>query len=382
MNYYQLKSLNVNEDNKNYWDTGDKIGLEGKLSSLISVIKYSSLSIDRYSTIHDLCCDVWENIFEYFDITDLFFTFASVTFPSDQVLFNASNRFFLRGLTVNAHTKNLLERFPINRVVSITLYEGCSHQVIERCLELRSLKLIGTVGWVKIVAKNISHTNMKLDQLTVVTSMIRSLPELIMNVLSIPSLRRLEIHADEIGKNVQVSSLPVIDSKIEQFIIDSGCVVNWNDLSSNLPELTSIRLLNIGLIDRYQKSISSFAFQKVHTVNLRLLETSFNWIIQLVAGMPCLTKLKLSGLVNADGFVVNQRWISIFESSATLLRIFVDIFLAQNEELYDREKFHAPLKVLNLSLIADDDDDSDCALYSENINRWCYLKGTISRPSS
>ena len=99
--------------------------------------------IEKSSTIHDLCSDIWAQIFEYFEIMDLFTTFASITDAVDQVLFNENNRFLLRGLVLDAGVKDVPESIPFNRVISLTLNETTSLEILQHCWELRSLKLIG-----------------------------------------------------------------------------------------------------------------------------------------------------------------------------------------------------------------------------------------------
>ncbi|CAF4774178.1 unnamed protein product [Rotaria socialis] len=119
-------------------------------------------------------------------------------------------------------------------------------------------------------------------------------------------------------------------------------------------------------------------FQNLRTLSLGLLEVSFNWIVQLLTTTPCLVKLKLTGLVDADGFVVNQKWIRLLESAQTLVRIFVNVFLELDDEFYHCEKIQAPLCALNLSLICNG-DDNDCNLYYGTVNRWWSLRGMITR---
>ncbi|CAF4206782.1 unnamed protein product, partial [Rotaria magnacalcarata] len=262
-------------------------------------------------------------------------TFESITVTVDQLLFSANNRYFLRGLTLDIDVGNLPKQIPLNRIVSLTLHESFCIKVIENCLELRSLKLIGVIKWVSCTINSISRANTKLNQITVVTPTIRSLTELFTSILSITSLRRLEILTDEVAESFKFCILPAPLSKIEQFLLDSGSTINWNDLSQILPDLSSIRFLSVNLIDRNQKLIPSFIFQNLRTLSLGLLEVSFNWIIQLVATTPCLIKLKLTGLVDAD---------------------------EQSKELYHCEKIQAPLCALNLNLVCNG-DDNDCNLY-------------------
>ncbi|CAF5120853.1 unnamed protein product [Rotaria magnacalcarata] len=347
-------------------------------SRLYDAAKINKELAGKSSTIHDLCPDIWAQIFVYFEIMDLFTTFGSITDAVDQVLFNENSRFLLRGLILDASVKDVPESIPFNRVISLTLNETTSLGVLQDCCELRSLKIIGENEWIRWIIRNIRQRNTKLNQLTVVTPKIESISELLMPILSISSLHRLEIHTDEIVETTKVSTLATIPSYIEQFIFNSGSTINWNEFSLTLPEFTRIRLLSISSIDRNQKSVPSFIFQNLRTLSLGLLEVSFNWIIQLLATTPCLVKLKLAGLVDADGFVVNQRWIRLFESAQTLVRIFVNVSLELDNESYHCEKIQAPLCALNLSLICNG-DDNDCNVYYGTVNRWWSLRGMITR---
>ena len=125
----------------------------------------------------------------------------------------------------------------------------------------------------------------------------------------------------------------------------------------------------------------SCIFPSIHTPSLGLPEASFSWIIQLVTIIPFLVKLKLTGLVDSDGFVTNQSWSCLFESSPNLLRIFVSVSLEQGEESYQCNQIQTPLRALNLSLKSDGTDD-DCDSYYGKINRWWTLKGVIIKQSS
>ncbi|CAF4802180.1 unnamed protein product [Rotaria socialis] len=176
-----------------------------------------------------------------------------------------------------------------------------------------------------------------------------SLEELFTSILSITSLCRLIILTSELGESSKFCFLPTVSSKIEQFLLDSGSTINWNDLSQMLPDLSSIRFLSVSLIDRNQKLIPSFIFQNLRALSLGLLEVSFHWIVQLVATTPCLIKLKPTGLVDAD---------------------------EQSKKLYHCEKAQVPLCALNLNLVCNG-DDNDCNLYYGEVNQWWNLRGMV-----
>ena len=188
-----------------------------------------------------MCSDVWEQIFEYFEIVDLFTTFTSIIVAADQVLYNENHQFVFHGLTLDATIKEIPEWISVNRVVSMTLHETALFNVLEHCLELRSLKLIGEIDWIRWIIKNIPQRNTKLNQLTIVTATIKSLSELLIPILSIPSLRRLEIHTDTMTESAKVSALAKIPNEIEQFIFDSGSTIDWNEFLQALPDFFYIR---------------------------------------------------------------------------------------------------------------------------------------------
>ncbi|CAM4814230.1 unnamed protein product [Rotaria magnacalcarata] len=363
MDHYQSKTFQTEMDYRSYDKT-----------------KVNSRFTEKFSTIHDLCCDIWEQIFEYFEVIDLFMTLGSITMAADQVLFNDNNGYFLRGLTLGVAVTYLPERIPLYRIISLTLHENVDLKIIEHCSELRSLKLIGENEWITYVVKTTAPINSKLIQLTIITPIIRSLPKLLTSIVSIPSLRRLEIHTDDLTESSRDCTFASVPLEIEQFVLNSSSIMDWNNLLCMLSKFFRTRLLNISLIDCNHKSIPSFIFYNLRNITIGLLEVSFDWIIQLVATIPCLVKLKLTGLVEKDGYVVDQKWISLFESAPLLTRIFVNVSLQQVGESYHCENIQAPLCALNLKLVCNDGDD--CYLYDGQIHLWWSLRGVIIKQYS
>ncbi|CAF1464808.1 unnamed protein product [Adineta steineri] len=336
---------------------------------------------ENISTIHDLCCDVWHQIFNYFKMMNLFKTFASITVASDQVLLNANNHFLFRGLTLHVATRNLPEQIYFNRINSLTLHETAYLTIIEHCSALRSLKLVGTTEWITSIIRTIIQRSIKLEQFTVNIDRVASLSELLKSILSILSLRRVEVWADELAEIGKLCTVAVIPSKVEQFIMSTCSTVEWNDLFHMSPYFVNIRLLSIGSISNNQKSMPSFICHNLHTLSLELHEVSFNWIAQLVATIPCLKKLELYGLVDDEGFIINQGWTHLFKSTPTLVRIFVSLSVEQGRESYQSEKIQAILRIFNLNLTCND-DENDYYLSHGNVHRWWNLRGTISRQQS
>ena len=338
------------------------------------------LSIETSTSIHDVCSDIWQIIFQYFDTTELFTTLAHLTVTADQVLFNENEHFYLRGLVINEHLEDLPMEIILNRAISLTLYDSCCLDIIEQCSKLRSLRLFGSIEWITSLIWKVISQSIKLEQLIIVISGITSLPELLAPILSIFSLRRLEICADDFKDSCRICDSNITSNNIEQFILRSSSTPNCADLLFFSFHLMKIQLLNISLITKNKSTIPSFNFRNLRTLVLGLLEVSFDWIVQVVATIPCLVKLKLNGLVNEEGFVVNERWIDLFESAHILARIFVDLSLEQGDQFYHCEKVQKRLRVFNLQLQCDDDNDQDCYQYYGRAYRWWSLKGIIIRP--
>ena len=223
------------------------------------------------------------------------------------MLYNDNYRVLLCGLTLDASAKEIPKQIPLKRVMSLTIYETASFKTPGYCLELRSLKVIGGNEWITSIIRNILQTHTKLHQLLVITPTIKSLSEILTPILSISSLRRLEIRTEEITETVEVGTLATTTGNLEQFILDCSSTMDWKQLSYVCPHLVRIRYLSISFIHDHQKLIPSLFLPNLRAFVAELLEVPFDCIIKLVATMSSLVKLKITGLVDADGFVVNQR---------------------------------------------------------------------------
>ncbi|CAF1314398.1 unnamed protein product [Adineta ricciae] len=359
MNYCRLEYLLANRKDENCGTTQYSIKARGKVT-----------------TVHHLCSDIWQRISEYFEVKELFNIFAHITSEADQILFGTSNHYQLRGLIMDNNVTDLPPTLNLICIVSLTLYDTCCFEIIQQCMEIRSLKLIGEAKWITSIIRQISQTFYKLEQLAIMISGIGSLLEVLIFVVSITSLRRLEICADHFMEHQNDFSPVMASSNLEQFIINSCNMIDWNDFSYVLPCFVDLHLLSVSLLDDQQKSIPSFNFQNLRSLNIGLREISFNWIVQLVATMPNLAKLKLNGLVNEDGFVINQRWAYLLKSTSSITHIFVNVFLQQDTCSYFSEAIKEKLSAFCLNLTSSD-DDMDCSIADENVNRWWNLKGTI-----
>jgi hypothetical protein len=158
------------------------------------------------TTIDDLYVDIWLQIFEYFNATELFTSFTHVTRTVGEVLFNRNRHFRIRRFVVDVHMTSLPEKLPLNQVISLELHQESSVDIITQCLELRSLKLIGQSDWVMHLLEKVSYVNMRLEKLILVVPGVGLLYDMFSYISSILSLRRLEIHANDFEEKLKTSS--------------------------------------------------------------------------------------------------------------------------------------------------------------------------------
>ena len=95
------------------------------------------------TTIDQLYPDIWQQIFEYFNAIEMFFSLMYITREADEVLFNINHHLYLRGLLLDLHLRTLPEKLLFSQVISLELHQNHCLANIQQCLELRSLKLIG-----------------------------------------------------------------------------------------------------------------------------------------------------------------------------------------------------------------------------------------------
>lgn len=328
------------------------------------------------TTVSQLYPDIWLQIFEYFNANEIFFSLMHVTKAADEVLFNLNHRFRVRGLVIDAHIRTILKNLLLYQLISLELHQESYINIIEQCLELRALKLVGQPEWVISLLENVAHCIVKLEQLVIVVPGVGSLCDLLASIALLPSLYRIEIRADELEETLKGGFSFPTHTKIKQFILHSCSLITWNDLSCMLPGLANIRFLDLTVFPYNENSFYSFAFLKLRCISLRLVDVSFDEIIHLIMATPSLTKLKLNGIVYSEGFVINHKWLELFESCSSLATVIVNVSLEQDINSFFSQMFQIALSEINLNLKCTD-DDSEYYLDERNNRRWWNLSGII-----
>jgi hypothetical protein len=328
------------------------------------------------TTIHHLYSDIWQEIFYYFNAIEIVNGLMYVTDAANAVVFNPHHRCLLRGLVLDVSTQTFPERLRFTQVMSLGLHQENHFNDIQLCSELRSLKLVGDSQWtINLLAKTV-HGMVKLEQLTIVVPGIGLLHNLLASISSIFSLRRLAIYAEHFEERVKSGLSFSTETNIEQLILRSCSSVSCNDLLSMWPLLNNIRSIDTTLFHTNKYVCFTPSFPKLYGISLTLIEVPFDSIVQLVKTAPSLVKLKLNGLVNAEGFIVNNRWLNLFQSCPSLVKVIVNLSSEEDATLPYNSMIQAVLQEINLNLRCFDDETEYCSDERDQC-RWWSLSGTV-----
>jgi hypothetical protein len=170
------------------------------------------------------------------------------------------------------------------------------------------------------------------------------------------SLHRLSIHANESEEIIKTRILSVRPTKIEHFTLHACSFMSCNELAHMIPALFNICFLDLTLFHNNKDSFCWFTFPKLRYIRLTLLEVPFEWIIQIVKTMPSLIEVKLNGLIDAEGFAINNRWFELFELCFSLTTVIVNLSLEKDANYFCIDTIQTSLREVNLSLTCIEDD--------------------------
>lgn len=145
-----------------------------------------------------------------------------------------------------------------------------------------------------------------------------------------------------------------------------------------LPALSNIQVLNTTLFRDNKSYLRSFYFRKLRHIRLMLLEISFHSLIELITTAPFLTKLKLTGLINPEGYVINHQWINLFYLCPSIDVVRVNLSLEEATNNFRKEAIQAALYKINLRLRCLDEEYDSC-ISEPTYQRWWKLSALLNR---
>ncbi|CAF1566925.1 unnamed protein product [Adineta ricciae] len=306
--------------------------------------------METATTIHNLYTDIWQEIFQYFNALEILYSFTHLTDATDALLSNEHYRLYLRGLVVDRCTRRLPEKRFLTRIVSLELHENKHVDDIRPCSEIRSLKLIGNTQWIINVLTKATHTVSNLEQLILIIPGVGLLYDLLTCTSTFLSLRRLAIYAEDEEERVKTSTSLFRETEIEQFTLHSCSSIAWYNLAHMSRHFQNVRFLDITLFKVNRNPDILYGFPKLRSISLTLVEVPFDSIIQFVATTPALMKIRLNGLANDQGYVINNKWRDLFQPCPSLIKVTVNLSLEQDMNSFYNHIIQTALQEFNLVL--------------------------------
>lgn len=331
------------------------------------------------TTVDQLYIDIWQYVFEYFSVNELYFTFVNFTNAVDEILIKNRSQCLFRKLILDTFVHTLPEKLDLNQVNALELHQESPLDIVEHCTALCSLKLIGDSDWIVSILAKVFNAKIKIKQLVLITPGVGSFDRILDSAASIFSLFRLEIYANDVEEEMEKNISLVNQTSIRQFTLHSCSSISWHDLSYMLPCLLNIQFLDITLSRERRTISSSFTFPKLRYIRLMLHELSFKLVLNLLITAPLLNKLKLNGLVDDEEFLVTHKWISLFQLCSSLEIVTVRLSLEENSNLFCKEIIQKNLSQINLNLKCLGDDNDYYITGREEQQRWWKLSGLITK---
>ncbi|CAF3774686.1 unnamed protein product [Rotaria sp. Silwood1] len=248
------------------------------------------------STFWDLCSDILLDIFPYFSIDQLFFSFYPNVLPSLQTLLSESRMKFQLCLTnddhFNATLLSLIDRNQISSLYMTTAKIGSM-----KFLELQLITLIN-IHIDRMLLQELS----KLPQLTsviLIGSQMRK--ECFRNIFCLPFLKYFEVNLH--GGYLDIPTASYKNTcPIEELVFRTAC--SWEHLQRLLVHLSRLRILRVMVnVDRtsdISRQYTNKPLPSIEIFDLTWHSIEMENVLHFADYMPNLKQLHLSGKMNLN----------------------------------------------------------------------------------
>jgi hypothetical protein len=158
--------------------------------------------LSERTNIEQLCSDIWLEVLQFLNASEIVQSLVRVTGAVDEVLFGNRYRYLFRELILNAPTPAFFSAIGFDRVLSIHLHQGCALNMVQNFTRIRSLKINGEYQWTLSLLRNITQTEMELKRLCITIPSIGSLRYLLPYIAAFLSLRRLEVYSEQLEEKM------------------------------------------------------------------------------------------------------------------------------------------------------------------------------------
>ena len=339
------------------------------------------------TTFHDLCLDVIIEIFSYFNIHEIFYSYCLLIPCLPKLLINgrvrshvrSNNEYFIRWI---------LPHIKLPQIISLNVPKRPYNPSIFRFTGLRSLVLHDVDDPLILLEKSNDWPPSSLEHLalSIRNPDIPNKPSnigirVLEKVFQLSCLKSFELHESKASlKMVELHDqlhfpAKFHSSNLQSLILTVYC--HWNTLPSILhyaPNLRSFQFYSS--INSSEKYLSQLSFLSLRKLQFRLRGLQIHILLELFRNTPCLRQLKLTCTVPIENqccsnLLKSDTWIQLMDTYTVRLKILdVDIeFYLDNYSHKAIEMINEDFRKLNLKLDID----------SENGYRTWKLSGIFKR---
>ncbi|CAF4245978.1 unnamed protein product, partial [Adineta steineri] len=268
--------------------------------------------------ISDLYRDIWFEIFAYFYVDELFYTFLNVLNDIDFILLH-DNHLRLHVCTGFELASNILSQINPHQIISLSIAKLEKNQInINNMIYLKSIIISG------------SNTDKEIEDLLTQMILLKEIknlsfslncndlgPDLLNLALRIPGLKTLCI--DHMVDWVIDDHPAQIIQSIKNLDLDLYCHLEYiQRILLNLPNIQILRVKLHCSKRGFPDTLNDLLFNSIKNIHLTILDVSFDTIISFIEKMPNIKIIKI------DGYIVGRNDITYLQSEKWLKLLYIN----------------------------------------------------------
>ncbi|CAF4245470.1 unnamed protein product, partial [Adineta steineri] len=278
--------------------------------------------------ISDLYRDIWFEIFAYFYVDELFYTFLNVLNDIDFILLH-DNQLRVHVRIGYRSSTNLLLKLNPYQVISLSIVELDKNQInINNMIYLKSIIIRGVNTDKEIEDLLIQMISLKeIKNLSISLYCNHRGPDLLNLALRIPGLKSLFI--DHMVDWVIDNHPAQIIQSIKNLHLNLYCHLEYiQRILLNLPNIRTLRVKLRRGEKYFHDTLNDLLFNSIKKVHLTILDVSFDTIISFIEKMPNIQIIKINGYtggVNDITYFQSEKWLKLLNINNKMKKIDVSL---------------------------------------------------------
>ncbi|CAF1431407.1 unnamed protein product [Adineta steineri] len=282
----------------------------------------------QITKISDLYRDIWFEIFAYFYVDELFYTFLNVLNDIDFILLH-DNQLRVHVRIGYRSSTNLLLKLNPYQVISLSIVELDKNQInINNMIYLKSIIIRGVNTDKEIEDLLIQMISLKeIKNLSISLYCNHRGPDLLNLALRIPGLKSLFI--DHMVDWVIDNHPAQIIQSIKNLHLNLYCHLEYiQRILLNLPNIRTLRVKLRRGEKYFHDTLNDLLFNSIKKVHLTILDVSFDTIISFIEKMPNIQIIKINGYtggVNDITYFQSEKWLKLLNINNKMKKIDVSL---------------------------------------------------------